>query len=627
MDKKKIFKFIFLGLFLSFLAIVIYNVADDIIEINRLGKEHNNDALIEYVNSFGWKGAIILSLIEAIQMIIVFIPAEFVQMAAGISYKIWISIPICSFGIFMGASAIYFMVNTLNIKMDSLENKQGKISKFIGDMNKKSNNVSFIMLVLFVTPIIPFGAICYFGATSKIKYRKYILTCLLGTIPSILSSNVLGDAILYAISQGSGSIYLLLVIIVLLMMLLLGIFTYVLQRYMKKDIKFLKPNFFYYHLMYFIMSTIVFFRGAKVKLTNNVKGKKGPFIVLGNHGGFWDFYYMAKAFYPRRITVVMNEYYNYSPVISRLIKPLHSIKKKLFTNDIKTIKNILQASKSGNVIVIMPEGRLSTSGVNFNIADGTEKLIKKLNIDVVDLHIIGSYKTGPKWAVYKRKGRVDVTTKLMISKEELPNLSNEEIKHTIEEHIKYNEFEHEGTYKSKDMTKGLDGILYYCPKCGSIHELVFEKSKGYCKKCGYNVKLNNNYIFESNEDGPKTIHEWYKIQNDFLKNKIFEENLELKTEVTLSIPKGLGKGMMNVGEGVTTLNQKEFKYIGTCKGEEVEIIIPTTSLKGLPYSANLEFELYYKDVLHYFYPKKDVWQCLIWSQFIDILNKVGEDNE
>ena len=397
---------------------------------------------------------------------------------------------------------------------------------------------------------------------------------------------------------------------------------YSLSRRKKQKNHYLKPNWFYYQLVYLFLKISCMFRGAKVKLDKgDVKDKKGPFIILGNHGGFWDFYYMSKAFYPRRVTVVMNRYYDYSPILSKIIKPLYPIRKKLFSNDIETIKNMMQAAKSGNIIALFPEGRLSTSGTNFNIADGTEKLIKKLNIDVVDLHILGSYKTCPKWATYKRKGLVEVTTKTMITKEELQNLSLPEIKKIIIDHISYNEFDNKGVYKSKDMTAGLDGILYLCPKCGSVHELVFENSQGYCKKCGFTVSLNNEYKFESNDECPKNIYEWYELQNDFLRRKIYDENYEITAEVTVSIPKGLGKGMMNVGEGVASINKEEFKYIGTINEKEVEYIIPLSSLKGLPYSSNEEFELYYDNVLHYFYPKYDKWKCLVWSQFVDVVNK------
>ena len=57
-------------------------------------------------------------------------------------------------------------------------------------ISKKSDNVMYIMAALFLMPLVPFGAICYFGASSRIKYWKYILICIIFTLPSILSSNL-----------------------------------------------------------------------------------------------------------------------------------------------------------------------------------------------------------------------------------------------------------------------------------------------------------------------------------------------------------------------------------------------------------------------------------------------------
>ena len=50
------------------------------------------------------------------------------------------------------------------------------------------------MFFLFLMPLIPFGAICYYGSSTKIRYREYILTVAIGVIPSIVTSNLMGAA-------------------------------------------------------------------------------------------------------------------------------------------------------------------------------------------------------------------------------------------------------------------------------------------------------------------------------------------------------------------------------------------------------------------------------------------------
>ena len=57
---------------------------------------------------------ITLFIVEALQMVVVFLPAEFIQLAAGISYPPLIAILLCDLGVFLGASIIYLLVNVLN---------------------------------------------------------------------------------------------------------------------------------------------------------------------------------------------------------------------------------------------------------------------------------------------------------------------------------------------------------------------------------------------------------------------------------------------------------------------------------------------------------------------------------
>ena len=72
-------------------------------------------------------------------------------------------------------------------------------------MSKKTSGkggIQALMYVLFVMPVVPFGAICYFGSSMKMSYRRYILTCVTGVIPSILSSIVLGNLFIYFTASG-----------------------------------------------------------------------------------------------------------------------------------------------------------------------------------------------------------------------------------------------------------------------------------------------------------------------------------------------------------------------------------------------------------------------------------------
>ena len=185
--KKKIINYIFLLISIGILILLFYFFKNIIFDIVKYAKENNEEAIRKVLTDHGIFGMITVCMVEALQMVVVFLPAEFIQLAAGISYPPLIAILLCDFGVFLGASIIYLLVNVLNYDLALLSKSSKRINE-ISKKKSKGRGTQSLMYVLFVLPIVPFGAICYFGSSSKMSYRRYILTCVTGVIPSIFSS-------------------------------------------------------------------------------------------------------------------------------------------------------------------------------------------------------------------------------------------------------------------------------------------------------------------------------------------------------------------------------------------------------------------------------------------------------
>ena len=153
-------------------------------------------------------------------MIVVFIPAEFVQIAAGLSYPIYLAIPICVVGICLGASVIFLIVRFLHLRLEIMERRVGKIHNLVHKINK-ATPMTVIMYLLFVMPLIPFGAICYFASSSNISYRRYIIVVATAVLPSVLSSYVLGNVMFHTLGMGTSTFVWSIVIVAILMIVLL----------------------------------------------------------------------------------------------------------------------------------------------------------------------------------------------------------------------------------------------------------------------------------------------------------------------------------------------------------------------------------------------------------------------
>ena len=184
--------------------------------------------------------------------------------------------PLCSVGILLGASIIYMLCNLTKFDGSIFKKQNAKIENF----SKKSNNAQLLMYILFVTPIIPFGAICYFGANAKISYKRYIFTCLTGTIPSVVTSIFLGKIISYAILKDI-SIWYVVLAVVLIMLLLLIACAVLINKTILKEHKNTPDS-----PVYNVLLKVFKLRARKIKYVKDDFASlniDGPFLILSNH--------------------------------------------------------------------------------------------------------------------------------------------------------------------------------------------------------------------------------------------------------------------------------------------------------------------------------------------------------
>ena len=231
-------------------------------------------------------------LIQALQMVVVFISAEFIQISASISFPWYISVILLDFGVFIGANLIYLLVRAFKFDGSMFSKSSDKINDMVKRDKKKNRNAQSLMAILLVTPIVPFGAACYYGASSKMSYRRYILTSVLGVIPSIFTSLLIGKSITYFISNEIPVYYLVLIIIGLVLVLLACLAVFINKVYLVKGAG--TPNSTYYRILLSVFEPLVKFKSKPTYDRKNIKDLNEPFLLLSNHGSFFDVYYLTK---------------------------------------------------------------------------------------------------------------------------------------------------------------------------------------------------------------------------------------------------------------------------------------------------------------------------------------------
>ena len=343
----------------------------------------------------------------------------------------------------------------------------------------------------------------------------------------------------------------------------------------------------------------------------------GPALVISSHISNLDFLFSGVFLYPNVVTFVGSHHFTTNKITNFFIKYSHAIPKKMFCADVSTIISIMRAKEAGQIIVIYPEGRLTCSGHSVQLTEGTAELAKKLGVDVYFLHQDGAYKSVPKWGGLKfRPGKIVVHGGKLFSKEELKDLSIEEIKAGMRQAIYHDEDKllEDVTYKCKEPARGLDGILYRCPVCNEEFRMSSEETTLKCEACGSSWELDNKYVLH----GPvfDHINAWYDWQEQVLD---LDETID--SDVKVATPGEDGLLVKDAGHGRLKVDRDSISFSGEVLGEPLEFSEKTSIVSAFPASVADHVSLYSKRVLYYFYPEPDKKVTVKWVQYLDKVTK------
>lgn len=351
--------------------------------------------------------------------------------------------------------------------------------------------------------------------------------------------------------------------------------------------------------------------GLRIHFTNKCAAlPRGPAVILCTHGSFIDFAYAGiclKKCFPH---FVIARLYFYNKWLSRLLKTMGSFPKSMFALDIESTKNSLRVLRSGEVLIMMPEARLSTVGKYEDIQSGTFSFLKKAGVPVYSFRISGNYFADPKWGKGIRKGSpVECELELLFDQQDLQTLSLEQIQKATVERMQYDEFRWlesrpDVHYDFPNLAEGIEYVLTTCPVCGRKYTVSGKGRDVLCSHCGKLTTMDDRYGFQP-DFRFRNFAQWYDWQTEQLRNQIDREpDFTMESEVELRLPSSDGKSFTrSAGHGVCTLDRSGLTYRGTCKGESCTLFYPLHKIYRLLFSANGFFQLYQGTDVQYFIPK------------------------
>lgn len=589
----------------------------------------DGEAAQDRLSDLGIRGYLTISIMSLLQVVLTVIPSEPIEVLSGLAFGFLRGTAAVMVGVVLGNTVIYVLYRIYGDKLRDYFDEKLHINI---ESKGSSFAVTAIIIVLYLLPAVTYGFICFLAATVGMKYPRYIIVTTLGAIPSVCLGVALGHIAITESWILSLVIFLLVVALLIPMMIKREALMKMLQGWIHdmtcphstrvevREYHTAKLSF-----LYFCSKVVFFFKGVRRKYTYKVPLPEGGAVVLCNHGAFGDFAYAGTVLKRRSPNFVVARLYFCSRKLSFILKRVGCFPKSMFAADLESAKNCLKVLKRGGVLAMMPEARLSTAGVFEDIQSGTYSFLKHAGAPVYSIKISGDYLAQPKWGNGLRRGSLVKTEfDILLTPEELKELTPEQIGERVEARLRYDEFawleeNPKIKYRSRRLAEGLENILAVCPKCSAMHSLTTKGHRVKCQACGYSALMNNRYGFDDGEIA--NVRDWYELGVARYRQMIESDpDFTMTARVKLRHSSKDGKKMLrDSGEGECTLNARGLTYVGTEDGESVEKFFPIDKVYRLLFGAGENFETYDGREIYYFVPE-DTRTAVGWYIASKILN-------
>lgn len=397
----------------------------------------------------------------------------------------------------------------------------------------------------------------------------------------------------------------------------------------KKSKKPVKQNIFLYRIVQLLAWFVAVFAFRRKFMRNEIKGKKGPFVIIANHEAALDFVNLIGATKTPLSFVISNSFYNTLPFKS-VVSRLGMIPKQQFQTTLRDLGAMRSTIKSGKILVIYPAGLMCEDGQSTPIPAATYEFLKWLNTDVYVAKTIGTYFSMPKWAKGIRVGRTFIDIYKLFDKDELKEMHLDEVKEKTSEALDFDAYLEQEKLKIKysknDHIEGLENVLYVCPHCMGEFTMRTKKKKTiYCVQCGFE-ETSDKYAFLHNDKGVgeevRHVSAWSRMIYDNLKQKVEEGKIKkLTTMARVQTIDPKKHKYRNAGRARITLTPDTLSVKGELLGEQVDLVMPTSSFPSLPFKPGRNFEIQHGDISYRCFPQKPL-AVMKWVNLVKIFYEI-----
>lgn len=360
-----------------------------------------------------------------------------------------------------------------------------------------------------------------------------------------------------------------------------------------------KPSLLCYRIAQFAAWFVATFIFRRKFLRNEIKGKRGPFVVIANHQAALDFVNLIGATSRPMSFVISNSFFNTLPIRGFLVK-MGVIPKQQFQTTVRDMKRMKSVIDRGEPIVLYPAGLMCEDGLSTPIPAATYKFLKWLDADVYVAKTIGTYFAMPKWSSGFRPGRTYMDIYQLFTREELQTADLSQIKEKAEEAILFDAYReqenHPVKYSKGNHVQGLEHVLYQCPHCKTEFSVeAVDTDRLRCRACSYEQQSDAyGFLHKASAKGDEIryVSDWSRLIYNGLKEKILSGQQDsLSSQTAIRMIDYDQKKFMDVGHGILTLDRNQFTLQGQLRGEAVTLSFPIAGIPTLPFKPGKYLEV------------------------------------
>ncbi len=366
----------------------------------------------------------------------------------------------------------------------------------------------------------------------------------------------------------------------------------------------------------------------RLNLPDEVRNLKPPYLVLGNHQGFWDPFMAAVYLKPPTFYITSDAVFR-SRLFKFLLGFLGAIPKTKSKSDLDALKNIFGMKEQGKNIGIFPEGQRTWDGTTLPLIKSTSKLIRMLKIPVVTVVFKGGFYSQPRWGTSIRTGEVLADYRLLLSGEEAGGMKVSELHSVLTQALTHDEIEYQKQAKIEftggRYAENIEQVLFACPECGGFRGFHSSGAEFSCLSCGKSWLIDSFQVIKSEQgaDHFDNVRDWDRWQLQKLREMLDggyesgevlleDDDVVFHTGYKSRVPLFLSKGGLRLtSEELILLNKN---------GDELRRL-KLKGISGINVQNREVLDLYSENVLYTVRDPKKRFSSYKWWRAVEYLQR------